>query len=57
LSSSVQDTVQALLRATRAHAGLALRPGGLTRLGNFFGLDATADGPPRQDVDVRFRRT
>nr|MBA2356441.1 UvrD-helicase domain-containing protein [Acidobacteriota bacterium] len=30
----VQDTVQALLRATRAHAGLALRPGGEQALAN-----------------------
>ena len=30
----VQDTVQALLRATRAHAGLALRPGGDQALAN-----------------------
>jgi ATP-dependent helicase/nuclease subunit A len=30
----VQDTVQALLRATRAHAGLVLRPGGEQALAN-----------------------
>jgi ATP-dependent exoDNAse (exonuclease V) beta subunit len=30
----VQDTVQSLLRATRAHAGLALRPGGEQALAN-----------------------
>lgn len=30
----VQDTVQELLRATRAHAGLALRPGGEQALAN-----------------------
>ena len=30
----VQETVQALLRATRAHAGLALRPGGEQALAN-----------------------
>ena len=30
----VQDTLQALLRATRAHAGLALRPGGEQALAN-----------------------
>ncbi len=30
----VHDTVQALLRATRAHAGLALRPGGEQALAN-----------------------
>lgn len=30
----VQDTVQTLLRATRAHAGLALRPGGEQALAN-----------------------
>lgn len=30
----VQDTIQSLLRATRAHAGLALRPGGEQALAN-----------------------